>query len=84
MTINTHRGLYRFTRLSFGVSSAPAIFQKTVDAIFQGLPLVICYVADIPVTGKSDQAHLLNLGEVPSRMQQYGIRLKKEKCRFLK
>ena len=27
VTINTHRVLYRYTRLPFGVSSAPGIFQ---------------------------------------------------------
>lgn len=38
---------------------------------------------DILVTGKSDHEHLKNLGEVVSRMERYGIRLKQEECRFL-
>ena len=37
VTINTHKGLFHYTRLPFGVSSAPAIFQRTMDNILQGL-----------------------------------------------
>ena len=29
-TINTHKGLYQYNRLPFGVSSAPGIFQRTM------------------------------------------------------
>ena len=29
LTINTHKGLFKYNRLPFGVSSAPAIFQRS-------------------------------------------------------
>ena len=58
VTINTHRGLYQYTRLPFGIASAPAIFQKTMDTILQGLPNVFCYIDDILVTGPDDDTHL--------------------------
>ena len=63
-TINTHRGLYQYTRLPFGVASAPALFQKIMDTILQGIPHVICYIDDILVTGANQEDHLRNLAEV--------------------
>ena len=33
VSVNTHKGLYRYNRLPFGVASAPAMFQKTMDEI---------------------------------------------------
>ena len=47
VTINTQKGLFHFTRLPFGVASALAVFQRTMDAILQGLPQVICYYRQI-------------------------------------
>ena len=32
LCINTHRGLYKYTRLAFEVKVAPAIFQRVMDA----------------------------------------------------
>ena len=83
VTINTHRGLYEYTRLPFGVSSAPALFQKTMDTILQGLPGVTCYIDDILVTGANDQEHLQNLEQVLERLSHQGMRLKESKCSFL-
>ena len=47
--IATHRGLYAFHRLPFGVASAPAIWQKTMDEILQGVPGVVCFYDDVLV-----------------------------------
>ena len=83
VTINTHRGLYQYNRLPFGVASAPAVFQQTMDKILEGLPMVVVYIDDILITGRTDEEHLENLEKVLARLQRYGLRLKKEKCFLL-
>ena len=83
VTVNTHRGLYRYTRLPFGISTAPAVFQKAMDTMLQGLSGVVCYLDDILVTGEDDESHLRNLQRVLERIQSEGLRLKKSKCSFL-
>ena len=37
-TINTSAGLFRYTRLPFGVSSSPAFFQRVMDSMLQCIP----------------------------------------------
>ena len=83
VTVNTHQGLYQYTRLPFDVASAPAIFQRLMDTILQGVPGVICYIDDILVTGASEEDHLHNLEEVLRCLEEHGFRLKRGKCIFL-
>lgn len=83
MTINTHKGLYRPNRLPFGVSSASAIFQSKIEQVLQGIPMVVCRVGDILISGKDDQEHLSNLSEVLTRLESAGLRLKLSKCQFM-
>ena len=82
VVVNTHQGLYQYTRLSFGVASAPAVFQRAMDTILRGIPQVICFLDDILVTGHSVEEHHKHLEEVLLRLQEHGVRLKKEKFRF--
>ena len=66
--INTHQWLYSFTRLPFGVASAPAILQNMMNTVLHGLQGVLCYIDDILVCGEDEASHFKLFGE-------YGIRL---------
>ena len=33
--VNTHRGLFKYKRLPFGILSAPAVFHHIIDNLFQ-------------------------------------------------
>lgn len=58
VTINTVKDLYQYTRLPFGISSAPSLFQRIMDTMLQDIPNTICYLDDILVTGKNDDDHI--------------------------
>ena len=83
-TINTHKGLYQFSRVPFGVASAPTIFQRTIDTVLQGIPDVLCYLDDLLITGITEKEHLQNLEGVLRWLQNQGNTIKWAKCRFLK
>ena len=83
VVINTHRGLFRYTRLPFGVSSAPGIFQRVMESILQGIPGVVVYIDDILVTGPTAIKHLETLEQVLTRLENAGLRAKQSKCKFM-
>ncbi|XP_037576521.2 uncharacterized protein K02A2.6-like [Dermacentor silvarum] len=79
-TVNTQKGLFCFTRLPFGVSSAPALFQSRMEAILQGLPGVQVYLDDVIVAEKKNDCATLR--KVLERFQQSGVRLHPDKSKF--
>ena len=83
VVINTHKGLFRYTRLPFGVSSAPGIFQRVMENVLQGIPNVVIYLDDILLSSANKSDHLKLLDQVLDRLEKAGLRARKEKCEFL-
>ena len=83
VVINTHRGLFRYNRLPYGISSAPGIFQRTMENLLQGVPHTVVYLDDILITGRTEEEHLRSLAEVLKRSREAGLKLKRNKCFFL-
>lgn len=82
-TVTTSKGLFKYTRLCYGVSSAPGIFQRIMEQLVQGIPRVAVYLDDILVSGTTQREARENLILVLRRLQTAGMRLKLEKCSFL-
>ncbi|XP_055589667.1 uncharacterized protein K02A2.6-like [Uranotaenia lowii] len=65
LTINTHRGLYRFNRLAPGVKSAPGAFQQLMNGIIAN---------DIIIFSKTESDHHKRLRALFNRLCEYGFR----------
>jgi hypothetical protein len=82
LCINTHKGLYKFKRLPFGVKVAPAIFQQTMDMMLNGLDFAVAYLDDVLISSASKDRHKAYVKQVFKRIQDYGFKVKDEKCTF--
>ena len=78
----THKGLYKYNRLVFGIASSPEIWQRTLDQVLDGIPNTSCILDDMIITGKTDEEHLTNLQTVLKRLQDYNLQVNKDKCKF--
>lgn len=79
----THKGLFRYTRLPFGISSSPAIWQRFIEQALAGLDGTCAIMDDLLVGGFNDDGHLKNLEAVLSHFQKYGLRVKLPQCVFM-
>ncbi|CAB0017172.1 unnamed protein product [Nesidiocoris tenuis] len=83
LNIATHKGIFRYRRMPFGVSLAPSVFQNIMDKVLDGIEGVACYLDDVMVTGRSLEEHLDTLNTVLKRLEAEGIRVNPQKCKWL-
>ena len=82
LCINTHRGLYKFERLVFGIKVAPAIFQQVIDTMLGGLDFTFTYLDDILISSKTKELHREHLNKVSAQIREFGFKIKEAKCDF--
>ena len=83
-TINTTKGLFMYTRLPYGINCALGIFQRIIEQVLQGIPGTAVYLDDVVCTGVDELSHRNNMKLLLDRLQSVGLRLKREKCEFMK
>ena len=81
-TFITPFGRFCFTRLPFGATSAPEVFQKQLNVSLEGLENVVIHYDNIVVFGNTKEEHDKNLQKVLSRLHKHGWTLNEEKCEF--
>jgi hypothetical protein len=78
----THCGLYEYLVLPFGLSNAPAAFQRVMNKIFHGLAYVVCYMDDLLVFSTSVSQHQRHLAQVLALLREHRFYAKLSKCSF--
>ena len=79
---STHRGLYQYRRLFFGVSCAPEMYQKVVQQLLQSCEGATNILDDIIVHGRTQQEHDERLMKVLQVLKDNHLTVNKEKCEF--
>ena len=73
---------YCFKRLSFRITSVLEFFQNKMSEILINLDGVVCMIDDILIYGRNQEEHDKQLSDVLNKLQQAGVTLNKEKCKF--
>ena len=81
----TRSGFWKWKVLPFGLTSAPATFQRLMEKVLQGLhwQTLLLYLDDVIVIAPDFNTHIQRLREVLQRLQQAGLKLKPSKCELL-
>ena len=82
-------GKYKWLRMPFGLSSSPEEFQRRLSETLEGLEGVTVVADDILIYGKGStrevavQDHNKKLEKLLARAKEKGLRLNRDKCKFL-
>ena len=80
-----HRGHFESYFVFFGLTNAPAYFQRAMDKILSSLigKCVLVYTDDIIINSPDKNTHLKNIESVMKLLVENGLKLKASKCDFM-
>jgi hypothetical protein len=81
----TPMGLYEYTRMPFGLVSAPATFQRLMQTTMSDFlySFLLVYLDDLLVYSKTFDDHIDHLDRLLQRIRDTGLKLRIDKCHFL-
>jgi hypothetical protein len=80
----THRGLYHYKRMLFGLKTAPAVFQRFMDNMLGRLrcTCALCYIDDVIIFSNSIKEHARHIDAVLTAARSTGLKFSHTKCHF--
>ena len=78
--------LYEYTKMPFGLCTAPSTFQRCMELILRGLQwkTLLIYLDDLIFYSSDVEEHLNRIDTVLVHLEKANLKLKPAKCNFLK
>jgi hypothetical protein len=78
----THRGLFQFRQMPFGLQNGPSIFQRIMQNVLSPYLWLFClvYIDDVVVYSTTYEEHIKHLNKVLTAIREAGIPLSPKKC----
>ena len=78
--------LFQYERLPFGMSGAPATFQRFMQRLFSEklFEILLIYPDDLLVFSETFEEHLQHLDYVLTTIEKHGLKLKPSKCQLFR
>ena len=83
-TLPANLGKWEFLRCPFGFAQAPAYFQRLINKVLAPFDFAFGYLDDILIYSPDVNTHLKHLELIFQRLREVDLKLKMEKCNFLK
>ena len=79
-----HLGQYQYRRMLFGLTNAPATFQRLMSQLFSGKEweFVSVYLDDVLIASRDIKEYLEHVKKVLQKVSEAGLHLKPSKCVF--
>ena len=80
--LTTHCGIHHWLSMTFGLTNAPATFQRALDIILSGLKWQIClvYLDYVIIFSANAEQHVKDVDTVLHRLREARVTLNLEKC----
>ena len=83
-TLLANLGKWEFLRCPFGLAQAPAYFQRLANEVLAPFDFAFGYLDDILIYSPDVQTYLKHLELIFQQLRDVDLKLKMEKCSFLK
>ena len=85
VAVTTHRGLFHFNVMPFGLANAPGVFQELMSIVLQGKEdHALAYLDDVLIFSDTIDNHLHHIQGVLDSLREHNLKLKPAKCEFFK
>ena len=80
----TPMGKFEFWKVPFGLAQAPAYFQQLIHEVLSSLDFAFIYLDGILIHSPVPETHVKHIKVVFQHLLKTRLRLKENKCNFLK